>query len=241
MTAPLSPPRGTRRGLFITFEGGEGAGKSTQIARLADRLDGQGVRVVRTREPGGTAGAEAVRSVLLSGGARRLGPGAEALLFAAARADHVDRLIAPALSEGTWVLCDRFTDSTRVYQGTAGVPRALLVALEQVALEHGALGGLAPDLTIVLDIPADAGLARAAARSGGGGPDRFEGDPLVEHEARRQAFLAIARAEPARCVVIDATGDADSVAAAVWQAVRERLPVPAGGATAAAATDVVGG
>jgi dTMP kinase len=170
--------------------------------------------------------------VLLSGGARRLGPGAEALLFAAARADHVDRVIAPALAEGAFVLCDRFTDSTRVYQGIAGVASDLLTSLE-----HVALGGLAPDLTVVLDIPAEAGLARVAARSGGGGPDRFEGDPLAEHEVRRQAFLAIARAEPGRCVIIDATGDADAVAAAVWRAVQERLPVSAGGGTAAATAD----
>ncbi len=220
MTAPLSPHGTGRRGVLVTFEGGEGAGKSTQIARLADRLEGRGLRVVRTREPGGTPGAEAIRRVLLAGGARRFGSAAEALLFAAARADHVDRLIRPALASGAWVVCDRFTDSTRVYQGTAGVARELLVALEQVALD-----GLAPDLTLVLDIPADVGLTRAAARSAGGGPDRFEGDPLAEHEARRQAFLAIARAEPARCVVIDATGDADSVAAAIWKAVENRLTV----------------
>ncbi len=220
MTAPLSPSR-ARRGLFITFEGGEGAGKSTQIARLADRLEGQGVRVVRTREPGGTPGAEAIRHVLLSGGARRFGSAAEALLFAAARADHVDRLIAPALAGGAWVLCDRFTDSTRVYQGTAGVAPQLLTALEQVAL-----AGLIPDLTLILDVPADVGLARVAARAGGV-PDRFEGDPIAEHEARRRAFLALARTEPARCAVIDATVDADTVADAIWRAVRERLPVAA--------------
>ncbi len=210
-------PAGTH-GRFVTFEGGEGAGKSTQIARLADHLSAAGVRVVRTREPGGTPGAEAVRRVLLAGGARRFGPSAEALLFAAARADHVDRLIRPALSSGAWVLCDRFLDSTRVYQGTAGVDAALLAALEQVAL-----AGLVPDLTIVLDVPAAVGLARAVAR-GGDGPDRFETDPLAEQEARRQAFLAIARQEPARCVVVDASAGPDAVAAAVWEAVRIRLP-----------------
>jgi dTMP kinase len=222
VTASLTPSRDHRRGLLVTFEGGEGAGKSTQIARLADRLDGQGLRVVRTREPGGTPGAEAVRRVLLAGGARRFGTTAEALLFAAARADHVDRLIAPALAEGRWVLCDRFTDSTRVYQGTAGVAPQLLTALEQIAL-----GGHTPDLTVVLDVPAKIGLARAASRAGDG-PDRFEGDPLEEHEARRQAFLKIARDEPLRCVVVDAAADADAVAASVWRAVRERLPAAAG-------------
>ena len=229
MTAPLSSPRGSRRGRLVTFEGGEGAGKSTQIARLAERLGATGVRVVRTREPGGTPGAEAVRHVLLAGGARRYGSSAEALLFAAARADHVDRLIGPALSDGAFVLCDRFTDSTRVYQGIAGVAAHLLAALERIAL-----GGVTPDLTLILDVPASVGLARAASRAGGG-PDRFEGDPLEEHEARRQAFLSIARAEPARCVVIDATADADSVADAVWRAVEVRLPE-----VAAAATSVSG-
>ena len=225
-----SPSRGGRRGLLVTFEGGEGAGKSTQIARLADRLEGQGARVLRTREPGGTPGAEAVRRVLLAGGARRFGTGAEALLFAAARADHVDRLIAPALADGSWVLCDRFTDSTRVYQGTAGVAPKLLGALEEIAL-----CGMVPDLTIILDVPADVGLARAAARAGAG-PDRFEGDPLAEHEARRRAFLEIAKADPARCVVVDAASDADAVAAAVWQAVCERLPAAAGDVAALAGT-----
>lgn len=223
------PPRGTRRGLFITFEGGEGAGKSTQIARLATRLEAEGRRVVRTREPGGTPGAEAVRLALLSGGARRFGAGAEALLFAAARADHVARLIRPALDEGAAVLCDRFTDSTRVYQGTAGVAPGLLTALEQVAL-----GDVAPDITLILDVPASVGLARAAAR-GGAGPDRFEGDPLEEHEARRRAFLAIAEAEPHRCVVVDAAKEADAVAEAVWRIVSDRLP-PLPSADAAPAT-----
>jgi dTMP kinase len=223
VSGPPVPAAGTaRRGRFVTFEGGEGAGKSTQIARLAERLEAEGIRVVRTREPGGTPGAEAVRRILLSGGARRFGPGSEALLFAAARADHVATLIAPALGRGTWVLCDRFTDSTRVYQGTAGVGRELLAALEKVAL-----GELAPDLTLVLDVPPKVGLARVAARSAEA-PDRFEGDPLEEHEARRRAFLAIARAEPARCVVVDAAGEAEAVAAAVWQAVRERLGLTVG-------------
>lgn len=224
MTAPLSPHGSGRRGVLVTFEGGEGAGKSTQIARLADRLEGRGLRVVRTREPGGTPGAEAIRRVLLAGGARRFGSAAEALLFAAARADHVDRLIRPALAGGAWVLCDRFTDSTRVYQGTAGVPADLLTALERIAL-----AGTAPELTVILDVPAAVGLARAAQRAGGA-PDRFEGDPLEEHEARRQAFLAIARADPARCVVIDATGDADTVAAAIWKAVENHLTIAPGDA-----------
>lgn len=217
MSAGRPQPGASSRGLFVTFEGGEGAGKSTQIARLAARLEAEGLRVVRTREPGGTPGAEAIRNVLLSGAARRFGTGGEALLFAAARADHVDRLIRPALRDGSWVLCDRFTDSTRVYQGVAGVETTLLSALEKVALAD-----LSPDLTLVLDVPAQIGLARAAARPGAA-PDRFEGDPIEEHEARRQAFLAIARANPGRCVVVDAAGEPDAVAAAIWEIVEKRL------------------
>ena len=152
-----------------------------------------------TREPGGTATAEAIRRLLLSGLAAKLGGEGEATLFAAARADHVERLIRPALGAGRWVLCDRFTDSTRVYQGaTGGVDAGLIRALERVAV-----GETRPDLTIILDVPAEVGLRRAASRSGGGTPDRFEGDDLGVHEARRQAFLDIAGREPQRCVVID--------------------------------------
>ena len=210
---------GAMAGKFITFEGGEGAGKSTQIRRLAARLAATGRSVATTREPGGTPVAEAVRRFILSGRAKPLGAEGEAILFTAARADHVDRLIRPALAAGEWVLSDRFTDSTRVYQGGA-VDRGLIEALERLAA-----GATRPDLTVVLDVPAETGLARVAARSAtsGNGPDRFEGDDLAVHEARRQAFLAIAAAEPGRCVVVDATRTEDEVAEAVWQAVSVRL------------------
>jgi dTMP kinase len=206
-------------GRFITFEGGEGAGKSTQLRRLAAHLGDTGHQVVTTREPGGTPTAEAIRRLLLSGFGAKLGAEGEATLFAAARADHVERLIRPALAAGKWVLCDRFTDSTRVYQGaTGGVDAGLIRALERVTV-----GNTRPDLTIVLDVPAEIGLRRAAARSEGGTPDRFEGDDLALHEARRQAFLDIAGREPQRCIVVDATESEDEIAKRIWASVRERL------------------
>lgn len=205
-----------RRGRFITFEGGEGTGKSTQAARLAARLRAQGHEVVETREPGGSPGAEAVRHVLLSGAAEPFGPQAEALLFAAARADHVDTRILPALESGRWVVCDRFVDSTRVYQGALGaVPAALLDALEQVAAAAW------PDLTFVLDVPAEIGLARAAGR--GAAADRFEKQGADYHGQVRAAFLARAAADPRRCVVVDASGDADQVAAEIARLAEARL------------------
>jgi dTMP kinase len=205
-------------GKFITFEGGEGAGKSTQVRRLADRLSASGRAVVVTREPGGTPTAESIRRLLLSGLAE-LSADDEAILFAAARADHVERVIRPALTAGSWVLCDRFADSTHAYQGaTGGADEALLSALDRVAV-----GRTRPDLTLILDLPAEVGLARAGARQGDEAPDRFERDDAGTHEARRQAFLAIAGREPERCIVIDATQDEDTVAEAVWQAVRARL------------------
>lgn len=205
------------RGRFITFEGGEGTGKSTQARRLAAHLRALGREVVETREPGGSPGAEAVRHVLLSGAAEPLGPQAEALLFAAARADHVDTLIVPALEAGRTVVCDRFIDSTRVYQGTLGdVPGGLLDALEQVAA-----AAARPDLTFVLDVPAEIGLARAAGR--GAVADRFEKQGADYHEKIRAAFLARAAADPARCVVVDASGDADQVAAEIARLAAERL------------------
>lgn len=207
-------------GKFITFEGGEGAGKSTQIRLLADRLIARGEAVVVTREPGGTPTAEAIRRVLLSGLAEQLGPDGEATLFAAARADHVDRVIRPALAQGKWVLCDRFFDSTRVYQGLAGGADAGLLN----ALERAAVDGTRPDLTIIIDVPPEIGLTRAAGRGGAeGAPDRFERDDIALHEKRRQAFLAIARNEPLRCVVIDGTDDAATTSDAIWRAVSARL------------------
>jgi dTMP kinase len=208
-------------GRFITFEGGEGAGKSTQIRLLAERLRLLGKEVVATREPGGTPTAEAIRALLLSGRATELGPEGEAVLFAAARTDHVAHVIRPALVAGCWVLCDRFFDSTRVYQGgSAGASEGMLDALERAAV-----GETRPDLTIILDVPASVGLARAARRIAAAGTvaDRFERDDLAIHEARRQAFLAIAAAEPERCVVVDATRSDADTAAAVWQATVDRL------------------
>jgi dTMP kinase len=208
-------------GRFITFEGGEGAGKSTQIVRLSARLENEGIPVVVTREPGGTPVAEAIREALLSGVAQELGADGEAILFAAARADHVDRVIRPALKAGRWVLCDRFVDSTRVYQGASGgVDVATLEALERVSV-----GSTRPDLTVILDIPVEEGLSRAARRRGeqGGTPDRFEGERIEVHEARRKAYLAIAKADPDRCIVIDANRSEAKVARAVWQVVSLRL------------------
>lgn len=211
------------RGRFITFEGGEGAGKSTQIRRLAERLAGSGVAVAVTREPGGSARAERIREALLSGRVKEHGPLAEAALFAAARADHVERLIAPALRTGSWVLCDRFLDSSRVYQGTlARVPEATLAALEAAAV-----GPTRPDLTLVLDLAAETGLARAAARraEGGAAADRFEAEGLLYHTAIREAFLAIARREPERCRVVDGGGAPAEIEARIWAEVEPLLPV----------------
>ncbi len=207
------------RGRFITFEGGEGTGKSTQAAKLARKLGSLGIGTVLTREPGGSPGAEIIRHVVLSGAAKPLGADAEALLFAAARADHVDTVIRPALAAGKWVISDRFLDSTRVYQGVLGeVPRPFLKALERLTV-----GDTVPDLTIVLDLPAKTGLARAHARRGKEGPDRFEDESLDYHERLNAAFRDNAAAEPRRCVVIDAGRTKDKVAAEIWKHVRMRL------------------
>jgi dTMP kinase len=205
------------RGLFITFEGGEGAGKSTQVRLLAGRLIAVGREAVMTREPGGSAGAEAVRALLVSGAADRWSPISEALLMNAARRDHVERLIAPALDRGAVVVCDRFADSTRAYQGVAGGAPAELIA----ELERAVVGDCRPDLTLVLDLPAAAGLARAHAR--GGAESRFETKGEAFHAAIRTAFLAIAAAEPDRCVVIDADRDVVAIADDVWRHVAARL------------------
>lgn len=208
-------------GKFITFEGGDGAGKSTQLRLLVARLAGEGIAAVVTREPGGTPTAETIRKVLLSGKVKSLGAEAEALLFAAARADHVDRLIRPALAAGEWVLCDRFFDSTRVYQGAiGGVDAGQLDALERVAV-----GRNRPDLTLMLDVPAEVGLSRVKARleESGGVPDRFESDEIDLQQRRRQAFLDIAAANPGRCVIIDANRDEGAVAEDIWRAVESRL------------------
>jgi dTMP kinase len=206
-------------GKFITFEGGEGTGKSTQAAMLALRLESLGIRVLLTREPGGSPGAEVIRHVLLSGAAKPLGPDVEAMLFAAAREDHVKCAIRPALEAGTWVICDRFADSTRVYQGILGeVDQRMIRALERVAV-----GDLRPDLTFVLDLPVKAAVERQRQRRGDAMPDRFEAEDTEFHENLRHAFLALAAQEPDRCVVIDASGDKEDVAKKIWSVVNARF------------------
>lgn len=205
------------RGRFITFEGGEGAGKSTQAGRLADALRAAGHEVVLTREPGGAPGAEAIRALLLGG--TEWDARAEALLHFAARREHVARSIAPALARGAHVVSDRFADSTWAYQGGGqGLPRPVFDALATVALD-----GLAPDLTLVLDLDPAAGLARAGAR---GALDRYERQDAAFHARVRAAFRAIAEAEPQRCVLVDAAAGEAVVSAAIRAAVGERLGLP---------------
>jgi len=207
------------RGRFITFEGGEGAGKSTHAAMLAQRLRTLGVGVVLTREPGGSPGAEIIRHVLLSGAAKPLGSDVEAILFAAARDDHVRHTIEPALARGRWVVCDRFIDSTRVYQGVLGNADPKLIK----ALERVTVGDLKPDLTFILDLPAEIGLSRAKKRRGDTGADRFEAESLDFHERLRDAFRMIALTEPERCVLIDAGDMRPTVAERIWKVVNQRL------------------
>ena len=210
------------RGKFITFEGGEGGGKSTQAARLANRLKTLGLGVVVSREPGGSAGAEAIRHVLLSGAAKPLGPHAEAILFAAARADHLRQTIQPALERGQWVISDRFADSTRIYQGVLGnVDPRLISRLEKVTV-----GDLIPDLTIILDVAPDVGLRRASERRGNAEVDRFEAEAFDFHKKLREAYLELAEREPKRCVVINAGADPATVAEFVWSAANTRLNPP---------------
>jgi dTMP kinase len=207
------------RGKFITFEGGEGTGKSTQAAMLALRLEALGLPVQLTREPGGSPGAEVIRHVLLSGAAKPLGPEAEAMLFAAAREDHVRCTIGPALDAGKWVICDRFADSTRVYQGVLGeVDERVIKGLERVSI-----GDLAPELTVILDVPVEIGLRRAEARGAGAKPDRFEAENVDFHQKLRAAYCAIAAAEPRRCALIDARGNKEAVARQIWNVVGQRL------------------
>jgi dTMP kinase len=218
---PVSPPI---RGRFITVEGGEGAGKSTQIALLASALAQAGINVLSTREPGGSAGAEAIRKLLLVGADERWDAVSEALLLYAARRDHVARLIAPALQRGEWVLCDRFADSTVAYQGYG---RGLALA-DLDALHHFALGDFTPDLTLILDLPVEQGLARAARRTGGA--DRFERLDAAFHERLGQGFRQIAAEHPSRCVLIDASSDVAGVHRAICTAMRDRLGVVIDGA-----------
>jgi dTMP kinase len=207
------------RGQCITLEGGEGGGKSTQARRLAAWLGTAIGDVVLTREPGGSPGAEQIRGLLVDGDVRRWDPLGEALLHFAARRDHLVTTILPALQRGAWVLSDRFADSTMAYQGYGhGVDRAALAELYRICV-----GALVPDLTLILDLPVEEGLARAAGR--GAGEDRYERMDRDFHERLRQGFLEIARNEPGRCVVIDATQDEGAVHAAIVAAVGERLVV----------------
>ncbi|HZP70450.1 MAG TPA: dTMP kinase [Pseudolabrys sp.] len=207
------------RGHFITFEGGEGSGKSTHAATLAHRLKALGHAVVLTREPGGSTGAEIIRHILLSGIAKPLGAETEAILFAAARDDHVRNVILPALKSGSWVICDRFIDSTRVYQGTLGnVDQRLIRSLERVTV-----GPAVPEITFILDVPAQIGLARAKNRRGQVEADRFESESIEFHENLRQAYRMLAAAEPNRCVIIDGRPPRDVVAERIWSIVQDRL------------------
>jgi dTMP kinase len=213
------------KGIFITFEGGEGAGKSTQIQRLKRKLQKRGATVVLTREPGGTPKAEQIRSQLLSGQIRSFGAFAEAVMFNAARINHLDELIRPALSRGEIVLCDRFSDSTRAYQGAAGhVDDVLIRHLEQVSV-----GESRPDLTFILDLPAEVGAARMERRAQQNGEtkDRFETEPSDFHRHLRRAFLKIAEEEPQRCVIINARQTEKEVESAVWNVILERNLAPA--------------
>ena len=217
--AEAAVKRPSGRGRFITFEGGEGSGKSTQIRKLADRLNAAKLRAIVTREPGGSPGAEIIRHLVLSGMGKLLGPEAETLLFAAARDDHVHTVILPALNQGIWVLCDRFYDSTRAYQGRLGqVQPGVLNAMQRVTI-----GDLKPDLTLILDVPVEIGLQRASVRRGSATPDRFEAEDVKFHQDLRDAYRQIAAEEPQRCVLIDATADPDTVAAQVWTALRDHL------------------
>jgi dTMP kinase len=204
-------------GLFVTFEGGEGSGKSTQIARLADRLRGRGIEPVITREPGGTPLAEGIRALLLDVG-RSPGPIAEAFLMEAARADLVAQVIRPALAEGRVVLCDRYDDSTLAYQGAG---RGLDVAMLR-GWNRAATGGLVPDLTLLLDLDPATGLERRAAAAGD--PNRLDREPAEFHRRVREGFLDLARTESGRFVTLDASLPPEAVEVRLWEAVEARLP-----------------
>ncbi len=208
-------------GKFITFEGGEGAGKSTQVRLLSSSLQRLGKKVVMTREPGGSIKAESIRKLLLEGRVAKFGPFAEALLFSIARDDHLESVIRPTLKKGSWVICDRFMDSTMAYQGAGGnLPASLIRALERTVV-----GDTTPDLTILIDLPPEIGIGRAQARqrqSTGGAPDRFEAMDMKFHTRLRQTFLDIAKSNPDRCVVFDGQVPPDELANRIWELVSQR-------------------
>ena len=208
-------------GRFITLEGGEGAGKTTLAKALAAGLQTLGCDTLITREPGGTPNAEALRHLLVEGETGRWSPLAETLLLYAARADHVERLIKPALEAGTWVICDRFSDSTRAYQGAAGG-----LAAERIAqIDAACLDGFGPDLTFMVDLDPEQGLERTRTR--GEDATRFERQPGAFHQALRQAFLEIANAEPDRCVILDGSQSPQEVFERAMAMIKDRLEVPA--------------
>ena len=208
-------------GVFITFEGGEGSGKSTQSKLLAEALQQKGKTVCLTREPGGTQGAEIMRELLLSGALKSFGPEVETMMLYAARQDHMELVIKPALSKGAWVLCDRFSDSTRAYQGAAdGVAPDFIDSLDQVVV-----GQHQPDVTFLLDIPAEDGLKRAQARRPDAEKtDRFEAADITFHEKLRQGFLTLAKSNPKRFVVLDARKKADDLAKDILSVLKNRFP-----------------
>ncbi len=207
------------RGRFISFEGGEGGGKSTQVRRLTEALKDKGIPCLATREPGGSPGAESIRELLVRGEAGRWDPMTETLLHFAARRDHVAAIIEPALGEGTWVVCDRYTDSTIAYQGYGqGVETSIIEDLHRKTV-----GNLWPDATIILDVAVRQGLDRTAGR--GNGRDRYEGMGIDFHERSREGFLEIAKRNGERCVVVDAARSADSVHDAVMAFIARRFGV----------------
>jgi len=218
----------TERGRFITLEGGEGAGKSTQQRRLSAWLRDSGREVVETREPGGSPGAEEIRKLLVIGAAGRWDALTEALLHFAARRDHLAQTVIPALERGAWVVCDRFADSTMAYQGYGhGLGREVVTALYEIVV-----GDLAPDLTLILDLPVEEGLARAGRRNGAqaggaGGEDRYEQMDIAFHQRLRDGFHDIVAREPDRCLLIDAQGDEDRVAERIRAAVTAHLGIAA--------------
>jgi len=211
-------------GKFITIEGGEGSGKSTQVRLLAERLRARGLDVLLTREPGGSPFAEMLRTVILDPETPAHSALSEALLFYAARADHLDKTVRPALLSGRWVICDRFSDSTRVYQCDAGgLPLAAFHALENIVVKP-----TFPDVTVILDLPVEIGLQRAEARRNetpqtSSAPDAYEKRDPAFHQKLREAFAAIAKSEPQRCVLIDASADQQAVGEAIWSRVADRL------------------